>query len=54
MGDGAIDIPTIRQLVEAAGYGGMIEVEIMSALDWWTRDPDEVLAVVKQRFAAPC
>jgi sugar phosphate isomerase/epimerase len=54
MGDGAIDIPTIRQLVEAAGYGGMIEVEIMSALDWWTRDPDEVLAVVKQRFAAAC
>ena len=51
MGDGAIDIPTLRRLVDAAGYTGMIEVEIMSDRDWWTRDGDEVLRTVKTRFA---
>jgi len=50
MGDGAVDIPGLRALVEAAGYGGMIEVEIMSQLDWWRRDPDEVLRVMIERF----
>jgi sugar phosphate isomerase/epimerase len=52
MGDGAIDIPALRGMVEAAGYAGLIEVEIMSQLDWWRRDPDEVLGVMKQRFQA--
>ena len=51
MGDGAIDIPAIRALVEAQGYDGLIEVEIFSH-DWWARDPDEVLRTVKQRFAS--
>jgi sugar phosphate isomerase/epimerase len=50
MGDGVIDIPPIRRSVDGAGYDGMIEVEILST-DWWRRDPDEVLRVVKQRFA---
>jgi sugar phosphate isomerase/epimerase len=50
MGDGAIDIPGLRAQVEAAGYDGLIEVEIMSQLDWWRRDPDEVLRVIKERF----
>jgi sugar phosphate isomerase/epimerase len=52
MGDGVIDVPGIRALMEAAGYGGLIEVEIMSAADWWRRDADEVLLVMKERFAA--
>jgi sugar phosphate isomerase/epimerase len=51
MGEGAIDIPGIRATVEAAGYGGLIEVEIMSDRDWWTRSPDEVIGAVKERFA---
>ncbi len=50
MGDGVIDIPTIRRLVEKAGYRGFIEVEIFSARNWWQRDPDEVVEVIKQRF----
>jgi hypothetical protein len=37
-------------MVEAAGYDGLIEVEIMSERDWWTRAPDEVIGVVKERF----
>ncbi|MEM7536758.1 MAG: sugar phosphate isomerase/epimerase family protein [Chloroflexota bacterium] len=50
MGDGVIDIPQIRQLVEAAGYDGFCEVEIFSERDWWQRDPDEVVKIVKERF----
>jgi len=49
MGDGVIDLPTIRGMVERAGYAGFHEVEIFSKLDWWQRDPDEVLAICKDR-----
>jgi sugar phosphate isomerase/epimerase len=52
MGDGVIDLPRIRSWVEDAGYAGMHEVEIFSELDWWRRDPDEVLRTGKERFAA--
>lgn len=51
MGDGVIDLPKIRGWVEAAGYAGFHEVEIFSAGNWWKRDPDEVLEVIKQRHA---
>jgi sugar phosphate isomerase/epimerase len=50
MGDGVIDIPAIRHMVEDAGYAGQCEVEIFSARDWWTRDPDEVIRIVKERY----
>lgn len=49
MGDGVVDIPRIRRLVEQAGYDGMNEVEIFSAENWWKRDPDEVVAVCIER-----
>jgi sugar phosphate isomerase/epimerase len=48
-GDGMIDIRRIRGLVEAAGYAGLVEVEIFSRHDWWQRDPEEVLRVVSER-----
>jgi sugar phosphate isomerase/epimerase len=51
MGDGVIDLPRIRGWVEAAGYVGFQEVEIFSELDWWKRDPDEVLRTCKERLA---
>ena len=50
MGDGVIDIPAIRRMVEKAGYSGQREVEIFSARNWWTRDPDEVIRIVKERY----
>jgi len=50
MGDGVIDLPLIRSWVETAGYGGFQEVEIFSELDWWKRDPDEVLRTCKERL----
>jgi sugar phosphate isomerase/epimerase len=51
MGDGVIDLPLIRSWVEGAGYAGFQEVEIFSELDWWKRDPDEVLRTCKERLA---
>jgi len=53
MGDGVIDIPAIRRLVEAEGYDGLHEVEIFSR-DWWARDPDEVLRVCLERHRDCC
>jgi sugar phosphate isomerase/epimerase len=49
MGDGVIDLRRIRSWMEAAGYRGFQEVEIFSELDWWKRDPDEVLRTCKER-----
>jgi sugar phosphate isomerase/epimerase len=50
MGDGVIDIPAIRRMVEAAGYTGHREVEIFSQRNWWRRDPDEVVRTIKERY----
>ena len=50
MGDGVIDLPRIRGMVTRAAYAGFHEVEIFSTLDWWRRDPDEVLATCKDRY----
>jgi len=49
MGDGVIDLRKIRSWVEGAGYAGFHEVEIFSELDWWRRDPDQVLRSAKER-----
>lgn len=51
MGDGVIDIPAIRAMVEGVGYDGFCEVEIMSARNWWRRDADEVLQICLDRHA---
>ncbi len=50
MGDGVIDIPALRRAVEAAGYDRYIEVEIFSSRNWWKRDPDDVVRVIKERL----
>ena len=54
MGDDVIDIPGIRAEIEAAVFTGLNEVEIFSALDWWARDADEVLATIVERAATVC
>jgi sugar phosphate isomerase/epimerase len=53
MGDGVIDFPAIRRMIEAAGYRGIQEVEIFSE-DWWARPGDEVLSTVMERFRTVC
>jgi sugar phosphate isomerase/epimerase len=42
MGDGVIDIPSIRAAVERVGFKGYSEIEIFSD-DWWGRSMDEVI-----------
>jgi hypothetical protein len=39
----------MRAAVDAAGYGGDIEVEIFNA-DVWAADGDDVLATVQRRY----
>src|SRR5262245_21844337 len=48
MGDGVIDIKSVRAAVEAQGYAGYSEIEIFSN-DWWDRPMDEVLRTCIER-----
>lgn len=50
MGDGVIDIPSIRAQIEKAGYQGLIEVEIFSEQNWWKRPVAEILKVCTERL----
>jgi len=51
MGDGIIDLRGLRALVERAGYDGPIEVEVINR-DLWQLPGDELVALVRERFAA--
>ncbi len=48
MGDGVVELKTIRRTMEEAGYAGLCEVEIFSE-DWWGRPGGEVLETCIQR-----
>jgi sugar phosphate isomerase/epimerase len=48
MGDGVIDIKSVRRAVEAEGFSGYSEIEIFSE-DWWAKPMDEVLRTCIQR-----
>ncbi len=50
MGDGVIDLKSLRAMVENVGYGGLVEVEIFSSTNWWKRPMDETLQVIKDRL----
>ncbi|MBW8269810.1 sugar phosphate isomerase/epimerase family protein [Caldovatus aquaticus] len=52
-GDGVIDIPALRRMVEGAGYAGFLEIELLSRR-WWAEDPDHVLRVMKERHRSAC
>ena len=54
MGDGVIDLPGIRKMIEDAGYHGPQEVEIFSRDTWWKRPGDEVLQTCLERFETVC
>lgn len=53
MGDGVIDIRSLRALVEAEGFAGACEVELLST-EWWKRPIDEVLALAIERYRGVC
>jgi sugar phosphate isomerase/epimerase len=48
MGDGVIDIRSVRRAVEAQGYAGYSEIEIFSH-DWWGKPMDDVLRTCIER-----
>jgi len=50
MGDGIIDLPRVRTAVEAAGYDGLIEVEIINPAVWGL-PRGELMSRVRERFA---
>ena len=54
MGDGVIDLKSIRRMVEDAGFRGHQEVEIFSAENWWKRPGDEVLRTCVERYNTVC
>ncbi len=49
MGEGCIDIPGIRAMVEAAGFNGFNEVEVFSNR-WWAKDQNEFLEAIKTAY----
>jgi sugar phosphate isomerase/epimerase len=49
MGEGVIDLAALAAGVEAAGWDGPVEVEILNR-DLWAREPGGVLAEIRQRF----
>jgi sugar phosphate isomerase/epimerase len=51
MGDGVIDFGPLCGAVTTAGYTGDVEVEIFNA-DIWAADADDVLTVMKERYAS--
>jgi len=48
MGDGVIELRSIRSAVEAQGFAGYCEIEIFST-DWWEKPMDEVLRTCIER-----
>jgi sugar phosphate isomerase/epimerase len=51
MGDGVIDIRSLRGLVEAQGFAGYCEIEIFSNV-WWEKPIDEVLQTCIARHSS--
>jgi sugar phosphate isomerase/epimerase len=49
MGDGCIDIPTIRSWVEAAGFRGFNEVEVFSQ-EYWEMDQDAYVERIRRAY----
>ncbi len=54
MGDGVIDVPAIREMVEAAGFDGLVEIEIFSANNWWRQPMNVTLDAIKRRLGSAC
>lgn len=53
-GDGCLDLPSMRKMVEDTGWQDWVEIEIFSAEDWWKRPPKEVLDISVERVGSCC
>jgi sugar phosphate isomerase/epimerase len=53
MGDGVIDLKRVRRAIEAAGYHGPQEVEILSS-HWWSQPGEQVIKTCIERYNTVC
>lgn len=53
MGEGCIDLPAIRAMVEATGFTGFHEVEIFSTR-WWESDQEVFLEKIAKAYLEAC
>ena len=53
MGDGVIDLKRVRRAIEAAGYSGPQEVEILSS-HWWAQPGEAVIRTCIERYNTVC
>ncbi|MBD0864110.1 MAG: sugar phosphate isomerase/epimerase [Rhodobacteraceae bacterium] len=49
VGDGIADIAGTLNTLAQIGYQGDFELEIFSKLDWWKRDPEDVVRIAAER-----
>ncbi|MBN1854066.1 MAG: hypothetical protein JW829_15165, partial [Pirellulales bacterium] len=49
MGDGCIDLPAIRGLVERAGFDGFHEIEVFSEM-YWAMDQTDYLRQITDAY----
>lgn len=54
IGDGVIDLARLCRLIDETGFEGRHEVEIFSQVDWWQRDPDDVVRTAIERYRTLC
>ena len=48
------EVIAIVRALDARGYRGLHEVEIFSARNWWKREPEDVLGMIKRRHQECC
>lgn len=53
MGDGCIDLPGIRAMIDAAGFSGYYEVEVFSEA-YWAMDQAAYLELLISRYRSVC
>jgi sugar phosphate isomerase/epimerase len=51
LGDGVVDMRSLREAVDGAGYDGPIEVELFNP-DIWAIPGDDCLRLIKERYSA--
>lgn len=53
MGEGVIDLKTMSNQVDQAGFDGFYEVEVFST-HWWNQDQDEYLKKIIEQYQKTC
>ena len=49
-GEGVIGFPGLIEQLRATGFDGPLDVEVLSALEWWKADPDQTASAIVDWF----